>query len=472
MLLRFDADCTEARLEGRCSVEVLSALDRALSFYEPGFRHKYLYKVGRWDGKTYLLDRERLAFPAGLAHRVLATLSSFGVEPEIADERPRQPWTEPPDVPSLHGVTLYDDQREAFEAIVDARAGCLSLPTNAGKTEIAAAVIKASAPFRALVIVDRKGLMAQTRDRLEARLNEPVGVMGGGLKKSRHRVTVATIQTLWRHLPKLTRTFFPEITTLVVDEAHVISPTMWFQTLKRIPAPIRLGLSATIKEASRRLIIEAFLGPIVYEEESIALIEAGRSATPDLAMLRVGSVIDDGDGFAQQYDRGVVFNGTRNRLILDTIQRARQQRLPVLVLVVRIPHGLTLQALCEREGLDVPFLYGQTPLDAIQRAKRDLESGRVPAVIASTIFDLGQDVPNIRVLILAGGQRAPGRMIQRVGRGLRRKPSGDNRVHVLDFYDTGSAMLRKQADERFRTFKRKHYNPRIITSLDEFLPAR
>jgi superfamily II DNA or RNA helicase len=83
---------------------------------------------------------------------------------------------------------------------------------------------------------------------------------------------------------------------------------------------------------------------------------------------------------------------------------------------------------------------------------------------------MGQDMPGINVLILAGGQRSPLRTIQRVGRALRKKLTGENTVKILDIYDMQQKMLQSQSDERLRTYKKKYGDVKLIHTLDDLFP--
>lgn len=475
MKLIFLPDCTRAVIDGRVSTQMLDAIDRALTYAEPGAFFTPQYKRGLWDGKRHLFKRKDQTFPVGLAQRVLALLQALDADPEIDDQRPTIDMPEP--VTTLHGfrenepptINLFDDQREALTAFFAEPHGCLELPTSHGKTELAAAIFATLRDQPGLMIVDRKGLLSQTAERLEGRLKEKVGRYGDRYKDTDRRVTVATIQSLWHHYDRMVKTFFPRQKIVIVDECHSISPNMWFQTLEVIPAPIRLGLSATITEAKRRMVVESYLGPIVHRQDLIELIELDRVAVPNVSMLRVGGLFDDAMDPVGAYWHGIVQHRQRNEYIIDATQRAETQKKPVLILCVRIEHGRILERMFEKIGWSVPFLYGHTPLDVIDRAKRDLERGQLPAMIASTIFDKGQDMPSVRAAILAGAQRSSLLTIQRLGRGLRKKPSGENTLDALDFMDMGHRNLRSQANDRRKTYERKNLHPRVIGSLDEWL---
>jgi|SRR5262245_15398870 len=477
MKLILHADCTTVTIDGRVSWETLDAVDRLLTFNEPGAFFTPQYKRGLWDGKRRLFKAKDQSFPVGLLDRVTSLFERSNLDVEIVDERPI-PWESPPaPITRLHGfrttegewVDLEPDQADSLRAFLESPRGCLELPTAAGKTEIAAALFKTLPEHVCLLLVDRKGILSQTAERLRGRLREPIGLIGDGHRDTSKRVTVATIQSLWHHYESMRKKFFPHVNVVCVDECHSISPKMWFQTLEVIPASIRLGLSGTIKEATRRMIVESYLGPIVHTQQITDLIELGRVATPNIAMHRVGGLFDDAQDPTWAYWHGIVQHRQRNELIADAAALCQAQKKPVLILCVRIPHGHILQEILQAKlHCDVPFLYGQTPLDVIDQTKRELEDGHIPAIIASTIFDKGQDLPAVRALILAGGQRSALLTIQRVGRALRRKWSGENTADILDFFDAGHRNLRSQAEDRRRTYTRKNLNPRTIASLDEW----
>lgn len=470
MILHFESDCATARLEGRVPVQVLDAVHKALTYQEAGAFFSPAYKLGHWDGKRHLFDMKRQEFPAGLEEKVLAVLEKMIPDFEVNDERPIIEYDPAAiDAVELRGVTLYDKQREALHAFFSSGArGCMELPTNFGKTECAAAVLKMQ-PGLALVLIDSKSLVAQTAHRLKQRLGEKVGIFGGGEKNLSCRVTVATIQSIWHHFAKLRKSFLPSIQTLIVDEAHKVSPKMWFNVLGEVGASVRLGLSATIREASRRMVVESYLGPIVHTSSVQEMIDDGRAAKPTIRMIRIGGLVRATDPQAV-YEEGVVRNRERNRLICEAAIRCVIDGNSPLILVVRIEHGQAIQDMLEDRGLFIPFLHGQTDMDTIQRAKAAFGTSVVPGIIASTIFDMGQDMPSIRALILAGGQRSPLRTIQRVGRSLRKKLTGENTVKIMDCYDMTCRMLQSQSDERLRTFKKKYGDVKIVTGLDAIFP--
>ena len=84
---------------------------------------------------------------------------------------------------------------------------------------------------------------------------------------------------------------------LLVDEVHTVTRATWFPIFAACPAPIRLGVSGTIRESKKKLILEAHFGPILHEVREREMSDAGRSAKPCILMPRVGGVVTSAFGY-------------------------------------------------------------------------------------------------------------------------------------------------------------------------------
>ena len=78
-------------------------------------------------------------------------------------------------------------------------------------------------------------------------------------------------------------------------------------------------------------------------------------------------------------------------------------------------------------------------------------------MIATTIFDEGVDIPELQKVVLCSGGKSQVKLLQRLGRGVRKAP-GKKVVEIVDCADTHHPLLRKHALERKKLFKREGFN--------------
>ena len=177
-------------------------------------------------------------------------------------------WRGLEDLAAGEAVTLHPAQRAALrawwsgktaEGQVAPRWGCLELPTGAGKTLLAIALLREIA-LPTLVCVPTIQLMTQWYWELRRTVGGDIGLLGGGHHLPSDRVTVAVYDSAAIHLERLgDRWAF-----LVLDEVHHLAGWHARAALYSC-APYRLGLSATLEASEGTLAtIREVVGPTVY----------------------------------------------------------------------------------------------------------------------------------------------------------------------------------------------------------------
>jgi superfamily II DNA or RNA helicase len=426
------------------------ALKKALTFKVPNYWFARAYRNGVWDGTFTFWNGYSKTFPTGLyfafnaKYQGLFVMKDLREKPEVVEQEP-----------VLHGVELRDYQRELVDIALRMERCVVAAPTNAGKTEIAAGLLKAR-PCKTLWLTHRGNLMLQTRERLAKRLGEKVGLVYQDVFDVR-RVTVAMVQTLYFHLEEEAyKKLLMDSECLVIDECHHQSAQSWLKIAKRCPAYYRYGLSATPLKADavsdNKLM--SMTGRVVKTVSNKDLIERGISAKPTIYLVKneVKTRYAPGDYF-EAYRMGVEENPERNAYIALIVRKHAKLNEPVLVLVNTIRHGLALTSIL---GHMTNFVEGSVGYADRQKKLRELESGKIKSIVATPIFDEGADVPNIRVVVLAGVGKSAIRLLQRIGRGMRKK-EGVNEVTIYDFADAGFEYLDDHAKRRLEIYKEEGF---------------
>lgn len=461
----------------RCSISGLDKrsirlLDEALSIDVPGAHFQRAVKKGFWDGKRHLFSKKKMTFPKGLLQRVEDFMYDLGWRVKVIDKRlkvledadlslvNRKMLKGDPERGEPKRIKLRSYQMKAIRKGLKRQAGIFWLATNAGKTEVACAIMKVLGAYRALFLVHKKALLEQARERIARRfgtIEEHIGIIGDGQFDPKH-ITVATIQTLSRRMhPKKQRilqSYYKTIGQLHVDEGHHTKATTWYKLINRIDAQYRFIYSGTPFAGDNGLMVEAAVGPVIHRVSNAKLIRLGVSAVPTVEMVSCeGPELDADLSWDDVYKKGIVENEDRNYLIAKRARKQARKENPTMILVNHLFHGDLIGQQLDALGVEYLFAHGKMPRHAQRRLTQQFEAGYAPILIASPIFDEGVDMPAIRSLIIADGGKSVRAVLQKVGRGLRKKKQGKNTLNVIDFADMSHRWLAKHSQDRIAIYE-------------------
>lgn len=452
---------------------IVNLLDDALAIEQKGSHFNPSVQAGRWDGRRHVFYKDGSefpdggTFPYGIVKRVKRLLREAGYRVmKTRDERERvhgdvelEIWPE-----MLAGITLRPDQMDVIAAALSNGCGLLHVATGGGKTAEGAAIIKALITKRCLFLVHTKQLLRQARSDIAeflGTIEEHVGVIGDGRFEPKH-VTVATVQSLTRAggdaQKRVISKYLKSIELLILDETHHASAKTFYRLVQRIDAPWRYGMSGTPFGLAdgKGLLVEAAFGPVVARVTNQELIDKGINAKPTIRMVECDEPKFDeeqeGLDWDTVYKEGIVLNDHRNRLVAEWARRFAKKDWPTLVMVRQLWHGDNLCELLRARKVPHAFVHGKMHTDEVERQKDRLTEGKIRVLIASPIFGEGVDIPSIRALIVADGGQSTANVLQKIGRGLRRKKD-DNRVDVVDFADTTHKWLSRHSQERLALYE-------------------
>jgi len=361
--------------------------------------------------------------------------------------------------------------------------GDFTVTHNSGKTEIFAAVCQTMimrdiSPI--LILVPKKGLLHQTAERIKTRLGESVkvGMLGDGFREWKGRdVVVATPQTLWSMM-KQKRADVVEwvrhgVKVIVFDECQHTSSVTWFKIAKKCQANWRFAFSGTpLKDSEledRRM--EAAVGPIVYSITPAELIERGILARPVVYFIRDDTVFGP-PGHSRIWQEAIrnflVDNKKYNRTIAILASKLCSAKVAPLILCTQIRHVRNIAHEMARRGAPYSVLIGQTAV-AVRKGKvKAFEAAQDRAIIATSIFDEGENIPTLQAVVLAGGGKSHVNLMQRIGRGMRKKV-GRNEVLIFDFAHSNFAYGLRHSRSRYRQFKKEGFDVIDVRDFDNFI---
>ena len=451
-----------ARLGAWLSIEraglppaLVAALKHLASIHNPVFYEKQRMRFSTWDTPRFIRgyeeDLQWLRLPRGVVERVGELIDDLGGRIETVDDRP---------VPTSHGLTFEGSLRDQQEKVVDAVTGhdrgVIVAPPGAGKTVMACAVI-AERSVSTLVIVDRKELLDQWRDRLGAFLglgNDQIGTLGGGTAEPTGVVDIAMIQSLTRR-EDLTG-LFAGYGLVIVDECHHLPAVSFDKVVRQAPSRYWLGLTATpYRRDGLEGIIALQCGPVRFEIAPTAVEEAALLHR-DVIVHDTTSQIDDPELGIQAVFRALVEDDQRNDQIRDDIHAALEAGRTCLVLTQRVDH---IEVLVERlaslghEPLVLRGGLGKKARAAVAAAMDQHRSGEGIVVVATgSYLGEGFDWPALDTLFLAFPIAFKGRVVQYVGR-LLRADDGKHRVELHDYVDSEIPVLARMHSKRLPAYK-------------------
>ncbi len=440
---------------------MISAVKHAASIRNPEFDARQRARRSTWDTPRFLYSYDEtaegdLVLPRGL-HRLLTELvDSAGSTLRIEDSR----------VAGEHhhftcATPLRATQSAAVGQILEEDTAVLIAPPGTGKTVIACAAIKSRATST-LVLVDRKALADQWRDRIQKHLDFKCGQIGGGRSQTTGLLDIALLPTLAR------RDNIEEITAnygfVIVDECHHVAARAFFHVLSRIPARYWLGLTATPERRDG-------LEDLIYHQlgsrhVTIESTGAGQLPTDGSDLLTPQPVLrlhptefrytGDADpsapgGMAEIY-RTLIADEDRLDQIVHDVLRAAEAGANILVLTTWVDH---LNAIAERvraAGKTVTVLSG-----AIKARERRQIADRLanwtpdsePLLIVGTSSFIGEgfDCPALDTLFLAAPITFKNRLVQYIGRITRPYPSKTTAT-VHDYHDELTPVIASSLKKR------------------------
>ena len=467
-------DEVNIKIEG-LELDVRRKLVNTFKYDVPYARYLPAVRLGRWDGKISYFQMGGSTY-VNLLPEIIPILEDFNYDIELDDQRDYKTTFEFEQVTensfSHHSwsknhpragepVMLRDYQVEIVNNFL-ATPQCLQeVATGAGKTIMTAALSQRCEAYgRSIVIVPNKSLVTQTEADYK-NLGLDVGVFFGDRKEFGRTHTICTWQSL-NVLLKNTKNatadisigdFLEGVICVIVDEVHMAKAdalkTLLTGVMSRVP--IRWGLTGTIpkeKFESQSLLVS--IGPVISQLAASELQDRGVLAQ---CHVNIVQLVDHAEFTNYQSElKYLLEEETRLKTIANLVRQVNATG-NTLVLVDRIAAGQALVAQLD----DAVFVSGSTKAGDRQSEYDEIATSTGKIIVATYgVAAVGINLPRIFNLVLLEPGKSFVRVIQSIGRGIRKADDKDH-VEIWDITST-CKFAKRHLTKRKQFYKEAKYN--------------
>ena len=472
--------------EVNCKIEGLELTERRklMKMFEyevPGAKYQPAVRLGRWNGKVSFFSLGGSSY-INLLDRIIPVLDQANYNIELVDLREtvhnfnftqitestfaNKTW------PKTHPkagqpVEFRDYQVEIVNNFLANPQSVQEVATGAGKTLMTAALSYSVQDYgRSIVVVPNKSLVVQTEEDY-VNLGLDVGVYFGDRKDIGKQHTICTWQSL-NNMMKATKAgeadltigeFLEGVICVMIDEAHMAQAdalkTMLTGPMSHIP--IRWGLTGTIpKEKFQSEALFVSIGNLIGKLSASELQDRGVLAKCHVNIIQLQDLVEFSN--YQSELKHLLEDPTRLDTIAELIMNIKGSG-NTLILVDRVNAG---KELIDRIP-DAVFVSGGTKLTERKEEYDEFATSDDKVAVATYgVAAVGINIPRIFNLVLVEPGKSFVRVIQSIGRGIRKAEDKDF-VQIWDL--TSSCKFAKRHLTKRKEFYKDANYPFSIEKL-------
>jgi superfamily II DNA or RNA helicase len=436
-------------LKIECDRSLAKELNGYFTFTVPNFQYTPAFKKRLWDGKIRLFNLFNQTVYAGLLDRVIKFAKDRGYTWEhvpavysVPDPEAVKSFIQ--SIPLSAGgkpVQPYDYQVEAVQHALKHSRALLVSPTGSGKSLmiylLCRWMLDQHSTGKLLIIVPTTSLVAQMladfrdyakQDTWKADRNIHT-VMSGKDKTSTKRIIISTWQSIYNQPYE----YFDDFIGVFGDECHLFKAKSLTSIMSKTKKTVyRIGTTGTLDGAlTHKLVIEGLFGPTYHTTTTKTLIDKDllsqisidclqlQYAPEDVQITKRMSYVDE--------IRWIVSNTDRNAFIKNLCGKLSGNTL-VLFNFVELQGKPLYELLQNHLQKPIYFIHGETEVDAREQIRKAVDKSENSVLLASYgTCSTGINIKNIHNIIFASPSKSVVRVLQSIGRGLRKS---DTKQHM------------------------------------------
>ena len=424
------------------------------------------YKNRMWDGKIRLFDMRKKVLYTGLFeylkefaevrnYTILVDNDAFYGRPDTVLNHDIDAFLSEIRLSvNGEGIIPRDYQLDALSLLLSKTKSLLLSPTASGKSLIIYLALRYYLEMyedNVLIIVPTTSLVEQMYsdfadysqfDEWEASKECHKIYAGKDKYNFKERVTITTWQSIYKEKAE----WFQKYGMVIGDEAHNFKAKSLTAILEKCTeAQYRIGTTGTLDGTqTHQLVLEGLFGPVYKVTTTKELIDNKALADLDIKIL----LLKYKDEICQQVAKSkyqeevdfIVKYGPRNNFISNL---ALDQDGNTLILFQYVEkHGKPLHNMLSdklgvngRKSRKLFYVSGETDVDTREKIREITETQEDAIIVASMgTFSTGINIRRLHNIIFASPSKSQIRVLQSIGRGLRKTKDGKN-TRVFDIAD-------------------------------------
>ena len=462
-------DIIKVRKKNESFLEILTepSIEQELAehfcFYVPGYKFMPAYKNRMWDGKIRLYDLRKKTLYTGLFQYLyeFAAARSYDVELDNNSTYGMAGAKNLIDVEALvseltltaggNKIEPREYQLEALQHALSNGQSLLLSPTASGKSLIIYMAIRfflEASDKNVLLIVPTTSLVEQMYSDFadysqfdEWNVDENCHKIYAGREK--YNIQNRVVITTWQSIYKEKATWFQDYGMVVGDEAHSFKAKSLTAILEKCTeCKFRMGTTGTLDGTqTHQLVLEGLFGPVHKVTTTKKLMDNNDLAKLDINILLL-KYADEYCKVKRDYQAEMDFivkYEPRNNFISNLAMDCDGNTLILFQYVDK--HGKPLHDML-REKFDkidtqrkLFYVSGETDVDTREEI-RAITEGQNDAIIVASMgtFSTGINIKRLHNIIFASPSKSQIRVLQSIGRGLRKSADGRS-TKVYDIAD-------------------------------------
>ena len=443
-------------------------LSEYFTFEVPGFKFMPLYRNRMWDGKIRLFSPASGEIYVGLLPYIKKFCDnnhiSYILEKGVENERNVVREVVRGFIKSLKpkskgkSLKIRDYQIDAVHHAISSNRALLVSPTASGKSLVIYSLVRyyQMSGLKTLILVPTTSLVEQMYSDFEDYGWSPGTYCQKIYQGHDRKITRDVVISTWQSIYKMPKKYFENFGCVIGDEAHLFKAKSLTGIMTKLhQCKYRFGLTGTLDGTqTHQLVLEGLFGAVEKVTTTKELMDKKTLANLKIKCIILRHpIIKERMTYAEELNY-ITGNNERNNFVSDLLVHITGNTLCLFQLVEK--HGKILHDRVKEKsnGTSVFFVYGATGATEREDIREIVDREKNSITIASYgTFSTGINIRNIDNIVLASPSKSKIRVLQSIGRGLRRS-SRKNSILVYDIADDISYKER-------RNFTLTHFTERL-----------